>query len=126
MTIENLTTVWSPISALLAIMAGTAYGVAAGRIATNPAYSAGIASPIRTAVITSIFAASGGLIFFAAQSLGSYLSNDPNWSRVMSRYGQWFLFSIAIGVTTWILVRRDRDARHRRAREIIASELGQR
>lgn len=121
MSLDELSKVWTPSSAVLAIIAGVVYGILAGRVANNPTYSSGVASPIHIAIVTGVFAASSGLIFFAAQTLGSYLSNDPNWSRVMSRYGQWVLFSVTIACTTWALVRRDRAVRRKRAREIITS-----
>lgn len=126
MTWEELTEVWSPLSALLAIAAGVAYGILVGWIATNPSYSAGTASALRLAVLASVFAASAGLVFFACQTLGSYLSHDPHWSRVMSRYGQFVVFSLAIGVTTWASVAWDRRRRRSRAHErAIADPSGQ-
>lgn len=123
MSLAELTEVWSPLSALLAIAAGVGYGILVGWIATNPAYSSGMASPLRLAVIALVFAASAGLVFFALQTLGSYLSGDPHWSRVMSRYGQWAVFSLAIGVTTWIVVKRDLHQRRNRAHQRAIAEL---
>lgn len=122
MNLAELTEVWTIPSAILAIVAGVAYGLLVGWIATNPAYSSGIAGPIRSAIIATVFAASGGLIFFAFQTLGSYYSNDPHFTRVMSRYGQWLLFSVTIGVTTWALVQRDLRRRRRRARDQVSTE----
>ena len=117
MNLSEITEVWTPTSAILAIVAGIAYGLLVGWIATDPNYSAGIASAARLAVIAFVFAASAGLIFFALQTLGTYLSGDPNWPRVMSRYGQWVVFSLAIAVTTWVLVERDRHRRRARAHD---------
>jgi hypothetical protein len=121
--LDELTEVWTPVSAILAVVAGVAYGVLTGWIATNPVYSTGTASAFRIALISFVFAASAGLVFFALQTLGTYLSGDPNWPRVMSRYGQWLLFSLAIAVTTWLLVARDRSRRRRRAHDVAVAEL---
>lgn len=118
MTFSDLTAVWTPTSAVLAVTAGVIYGLFIGRLIVNPTYGANIAGPRRLALITGIAAASGGLTFFALQALGSYLSGDPFWFRVMSRYGQWILFSLAIAATTWALVRRDRSRRRRLAHDL--------
>lgn len=120
---SEITEVWTPASALLAVIAGVGYGALVGWIATDPTYSAGIATAPRLAVIAFVFAASAGLVFFALQTLGTYLSGDPNWPRVMSRYGQWVVFSFAIGVTTWVLVERDRRRRRSRAHERAVAEI---
>lgn len=117
---SDLAEVWTPTSALLAVAAGIAYGLLIGWIATDPSYSAGTASAIRLALIAVVFAASAGLVFFAAQTLGTYLSGDPNWPRVMSRYGQWLVFSGAIGVVTWARVERAHRRRKARAHDIVA------
>lgn len=123
MTFDELVRVWTPASALGAIVGGVIYGLAVGFIATNPNYSAGLVSAFRIGLLTAFFAASGGLIFFALQALGSYIAHDPLWFRVMSRYGQWVLFSATIGFTTWHLVRRDRIRRKRAAHDRALEDL---
>lgn len=125
MTWETLTEVWTPLSALFAIIAGVAIGVGIGWFATNPQYSTGTATPRRLSTLIAFTGMSAGLAFFALQTLGTYLSHDPQWPRVMSRYGQWVVFSVAIGVTTWYLIRRDRDRRHARARANVANDRDQ-
>src|SRR4051812_43342026 len=75
-TVSDISEVWTPMSAILAIVAGVGYGLLVGWIATDPTYSAGTASAARLAVIAIVFAASAGLIFFALQTLGTYLSGD--------------------------------------------------
>lgn len=122
MTLADFTAVWTPLSALFAIIAGGIYGSAVGWVATNPAYSSTAAGPVRIGLLTAAWLMSGGLVFFALQTLGTYLSGDPNWPRVMSRYGQWVLFSIVIGLTTWFLVRHDRARRRRHAHDAVAGE----
>jgi uncharacterized membrane protein len=124
MTLADLAEVWTGPSALFAIASGVLFGVAVGWISINPNYSAGVASAVRIGAIAFMFAASGGLTFYAGQALGSYLSDDPSWYRVLSRYGQWIVFSLAIGVTTWFLIHRDRGARRRRAHERITGYSG--
>lgn len=122
MNLTTLTEVWTPISALMAVVAGIAMGICVGWAATNPLYSSGIATAIRIATLTTSFVAGAGLLFFALQALGSYLSNDPNWPRAMSRYGQWVLFSFSTGVTTWIQITRDRSRRRHRAHDIAVTQ----
>lgn len=123
MTVDDLTAVWTPLSAFFAVVAGMVYGVLVGLVVTNPTYGSGIAGPVRMGIIAAVFAASGGLMFFALQTLGSYYSHDPLYSRVMSRYGQWLLFSITIGIVTGLLVRRDRARRRRIAHERAMAEI---
>lgn len=123
MNLNDISEVWTPMSAILAIVAGVGYGLLVGWIATDPNYSAGTASALRLAFIAFTFAASAGLVFFALQTLGTYLSGDPNWPRVMSRYGQWVVFSLAIGVTTWFRVENSIRRRRRRAHDLVAAEI---
>ena len=115
MSLADLAAVWTLPSAEFAVLSGIRFGLAVSWISTNPNYSAGLASALRVGVIAFFFAASGGLIFYAGQALGSYLSADPIWYRVLSRYGQWIVFSLSIAVTTWVLIRRDQRDRQRRA-----------
>ena len=125
MTFADLTAVWTPLSALVALISGVLFGLAFGVFATSPIHSrSDLAGPLRIALIATLFAMSAGLTFYAGQSLAGYVSHDPLWFRVMSRYGQWLLFSAAIGVTTWALIRRDRRCRRSRAHSRALSELG--
>lgn len=124
MTFAELTEVWTPLSALIALGSGIAFGTAVGWFAVNPTYSrSDLAGPLRIARDVALFAMSAGLTFYAGQALAGYLVHDPLWFRVMSRYGQWLLFSLAIGVTTWVLVRRDRSLRRRRAHQRALAEI---
>lgn len=125
MTWSTFSEVWTPYSALFAIVAGIVIGLGTGWFATNPLYSTGIAAPRRLATLIAFFLICLGLAFFATQTLGTYLSGDPMYPRVMSRYGQWVVFSLAIGVTTWYLIRRDRNRRHARARANVANDRDQ-
>lgn len=123
MTFAELTEVWTPLSATIALASGVLFGLVFGWFASNPAHSLDIAGPLRVACMAALFVASAGLIFYAGQTLGSYLSNDPLWFRVMSRYGPWLLFSVAIGVTSGLLIRRDRSIRRHRAHNRAVHEL---
>jgi hypothetical protein len=122
-TLGSLVEVWTPLAAAFAILSGVAFGLAVGWISVNPSYSAGVAGALRIGILATLFAASGGLMFFAGQALAGLLGHDPLWNRVMSRYGQWILFSVSIGMTTFVLVRRDRAARRRRAHDRAVASM---
>lgn len=124
-TLADLTAVWTPPSALVALVSGVVFGLGVGWIATSPSRSrSDLAGPLRIGLTAALFVASAGLTFYAGQTLAGYLGHDPLWFRVMSRYGQWLLFSLAIGATTWLLIRRDRGARRRQAHSRALSEMG--
>lgn len=123
MTLTDLTAVWAPLSGLIAIISGVVFGIAFGWLATSPTHSrSDLETPHKIAFWMTAFAASAGLVFYAGQTLGSFMSNDPLWSRVMSRYGEWLVFSVAVGLTMWLLVRHDRGARRTRAYNRAVSE----
>ena len=124
MTLADLTAVWAPLSALIALVSGVAFGLGVGWVANSPSRSrSDLAGPLRIALTASMFVASAGLMFYAGQTLAGYISDDPLWFRVMSRYGQWILFSLAIGATTWAHIRWDRSNRRHRAHDRALSEL---
>jgi hypothetical protein len=124
MTFAELTEVWNPLSALIAAISGVLFGFAFGWLATSPTHSrSDLGTPRRIALWAGLFAASAGLVFYAGQTLGSFLSADPHWSRVMSRYGEWLVFSGAIAATAWALIRHDRWMRRLRARNRAISEM---
>lgn len=124
MTFADLTAVWTPLSACVALISGVLFGLAFASIATSPTRSrSDLATPLRIALIAALFSASAGLTFYAGQSLAGYVVHDPLWFRVMSRYGQWVVFSLAIGATSWVLIRRDRRGRRNRAHDRALDEL---
>lgn len=124
MTIADLTAVWTPLSALVAIASGVLFGLAFGLFAVNPTRSrSDLAGPLRIALTGALFVASAGLTFYAGQTLAGYLVHDPLWFRVMSRYGQWVLFSASIGAMSWVLIRHDRSGRRRRAHDRAVIEI---
>lgn len=122
MNLAELVTVWTFPSVALAILTGVTFGAGVGWISVNPQYSAGIAGPVRIGFLAFLFGTFGGMTFYAGQALGSYLSDDPNWYRVLSRFGLWLVFSASIGVTTAFLVWRDRKRRRLRAHDRVIAE----
>lgn len=105
--IAALTEVWTPLSVALAVISGLAVGVIlVGRYAANPAYASGVASPAEYASLAGIMGLAIGVIFYGGQILTSYLGGDTEWTRVVSRFGIWAMYSLAIGLGTWIRIRR--------------------
>lgn len=123
MTIADLTAVWTPLSALVAIASGVLFGLAFGLFASSTRSRSDLAGPLRIALTGALFVASAGLTFYAGQTLAGYLVHDPLWFRVMSRYGQWVLFSGSLGATSWLLIRHDRSGRRRRAHDRAVIEI---
>lgn len=111
-----LTEVWTFTSVTPAIVGGLAFGVVIGLAANNPFFASRIATPGLYAVLLVAFKITSGVIFYTGQILDAYLSGDPNWTRVVSRFGLWLIFSFSIGVsvfiTMYILKTQRQERRH--------------
>lgn len=106
MTFDQLVEVWNLASVVFAIFAGTLLGaLAVGHYASDPSYASGQATPVDYAVLVGVMTTAVGLVFFGFQVLGSFLDDDPLWTRVVSRFGLWVVYSVAIGVGTWARLR---------------------
>lgn len=124
MTLEQLVEVWTPLSIAAAVLSGLVVGYfLVGRFASDPAYASGIAGPFDYAVITAVLSIAIGMIFYSLQILTSFIGGDTAWTRVVSRFGLWVLYAIAIGVGTWIRLRRHIRRKHVEAHERAIHEL---
>jgi hypothetical protein len=127
MTWAQLTEVWTPLSTIANFLGGLLFGLlGVGWAAVNPAYSARLALPREVALITFLMTASGGLVFYGIQTATSVIGEDPAWTRVVSRFGIWVLFAVAIGAGAWIRLRWDLWRRHAKAHTQAVAELRQR
>lgn len=125
MTLQALTEVWTPLSIAAAIVSGLVLGLGLiGWLATNPRYSAGLAGDATIAGLTFAISAFALLVFYALQTLATYLVGDDAWPRVASRYGLWVVCSAAIALGTWLRLRRDRSTRKSKAHDRAVDELG--
>ena len=107
MTIAELAEVWTPLSLAIALVSGLVVGyILVGRFAVDPAYASGHASPLEYALVTAVVTAAAGLIFYGGQILTSWIGGDTAWTRVVSRYGLWLVYAAAIGLGTWVRLRR--------------------
>lgn len=107
MTFAELSEVWRPLDIGIAALEGLLFGLLlVGRFAANPAYASGVARPSEYGGIIALMTAASGAIFYGGQILATYAAGDQGWTRVVSRYGIWVVFSLAIGLGTWIRLRR--------------------
>ena len=117
--------VWSLPVIAAAAAAGAVFGLGAlGYAIRNPLFSSGLATPLQNATLATFLAIVGGGFFFLSQIGGAYAAGDPLWWRVASRFSVWIVFCLAVGFGVYLASRRDRERRHRVARERAERELG--
>ncbi len=125
MTWSELIEVWSPLSILAALVSGLIVGyLLVGRFASDPAYASGVSTPIEYGIVAAVLAAALGAIFYGLQIATSWFGGDTAWTRVVSRFGLWALYSVAIGIGTWIRLNRHIARKHAEAHERAVAELG--
>lgn len=123
MTIAELTAVWTPLAMLIALGEGLLFGyVLIGRFAVDPAYATRVARPLEYGALTALMTAAAGLVFYAGQILASYLGGDTAWTRVVSRYGIWVAFSVAIGFGMWVRLHRHLARKHAEVHDRATSD----
>lgn len=125
MTLEQVSEVWTPLSVASAAIAGVLFGfLAIGLVTTKARFSSGDAGPLEVGFLTFALVASAGLVFYALQAVTTYLGGDPQWTRVVSRYGLWLLYSAALGVGTLLRSQLALRRRRSRAHDRAVDELG--
>lgn len=125
MTLSQFTEVWTPLSTSSAALAGFLLGLfLIGRLATDPTFGSAKATGAELTFLTFILIAAIGLVFYGLQTATSVLSNDPGWTRVVSRYALWLLYAATIALGTWLRLRRAHEHRRARAHDRATSELG--
>lgn len=120
MNFSDLTEVWTPLSVVLAALAGLVLGYfVIGRIASDPTYASGRAKPREYGVLTSGLTVAVGLVFYSVQIIAVYIYDDNELARVLGRFGLWVLYGVCIGVGVSVRLRRyyktKRDEAHERA-----------
>jgi hypothetical protein len=124
MTLEELTAVWTPLSIGVALLSGSLLGfLVLGRFAADPAYASGTASPLEVAILSAVLTAAAGLVFYGGQIGTSWIGGDTAWTRVVSRYGIWIAYSIAIGVGLWVRLHRHLARKHADIHDRAVSEV---
>lgn len=97
----DLFVVWTPGAVLTAIVGGTLLGFVLVSRFDNPRFDA--VETIAVMVIIGLFA---GLVFWAGQAVETYFSEGPALAwRVVSRFGLWGVFVLALAGGTGLGVR---------------------
>jgi hypothetical protein len=93
--------VWTPASVLTALIGGGALGLLIVSRFENPRFDA-----LETVAVMVIIGMLAGLVFFAGQAVETYYSDGPAFAwRVISRFGLWGLFVVAMAFGTGLGVR---------------------
>lgn len=123
-TLAELTEVWTPLATAFAVVAGLALGYfVIGRVGSDPAYASGKATAVEYGTTTAFLTAAVGLVFYSFQALGTYLDHDPSWTRVVSRYCLWALYSVCIGVGVTARFKTHADRKHAEAHQRAVDEI---
>lgn len=122
----QLFAVWSPATLVGAIVAGALVGyLIVGRFASDPEYASLLASAREIGLLTAVLASLLGIVFYVVQAVSSYADGDPQWPRVISRFGLWLVYAGVLGIGTWLRLehaaaQRKRNALAQAHREIDA------
>lgn len=127
MTVEQLTEVWAPLTLTVAIVSGFVFGfVVLGMFAVDPQYANRDTTPLEGALWTAVTLAGIGLVFYGGQVFTSYAAGDTQWTRVVSRFGVWVMYSTAIGVGLWLRLHIHNAGRKAEAHARAVTELAER
>lgn len=119
-----ITTVWTPAGTAVAAIAGLMLGVLVlGYLATLPTYVSE-ATPLEAGGIVVLASSLAGAVFYAGQIVVAVGADDVP-DRLVSRYGLWVLYSVAMGAGTWArlawaLYRRGRHVHEQAVTEVQA------
>ena len=121
----SLLVVWTPATMAVAVLAGIGVGYwIVGRFAADPRWAAASASPRGLGILVAVLAAIVGLVFYVGQATATFVEGDPNWPRVVSRFGLWLLYAVFLGLGTWRRVADQVRARRTAIRTRAERELG--
>lgn len=121
----DLGLVWSPSAIAAAVVGGLGMGIfVLGSVATDARYTSGIATPHQVAQLVTVVTFVGGLVFFVGQATATWAEHDPNWPRVVSRFGVWCAYAVALGAGTWLRLGWAAARRRRRVLARARQELG--
>ena len=121
--IELLTLVWTPATVLTAVVTGLAIGfVVLGYLGSTPTYAAD-GTPGQVGRIVAFGGALAGLVFYVGQAAATYAEDDPNAQRIVSRYMLWVLYSMGMGLGTYLRLEAIARKRHKDVHQQAVDEL---
>ena len=124
MTLAQFVEVWTPLSTWAAVVSGFLMGfLVIGYFASDPTYASTSTTPARVGVLTAVLVLALGMVFYGLQIFGSYLDGDTTWTRVVSRFGLWVLYGLAIGFGTWVRLQRHLARKHVEVHDRAVHEL---
>jgi hypothetical protein len=116
-----LTTVWTPEALLLAAVAGMGIGaLVLASIALKPAY-ASAATPGQVARAIAYSGMVTGGVFYVGQALVDTAEDIPR--RLISRFAIWCVYSLFMGLGTWLRLRLEAERRHRILHTVAVAEV---
>lgn len=119
--VSIMTTVWTPQTLIVATIAGFTLGAVVLAYLTDlPAYASD-ATPIEVAVGVAVSAIIAGAVFYAGQIIVD--SQEDLAVRLVSRFGVWVFYSVAMAGGTAVGLAVRRHARHRRLRALALEEV---
>lgn len=99
--IDDLLSVWTPGAVVTALVGGGLLGFVLVSRFDNPRFTS--LETVAVMILIGIFA---GLVFWAGQAVETYFSDGPMFAwRVISRFGLWCLFILALAIGTGVGVR---------------------
>ena len=102
----DLLVVWTPTAVLTAVVGGFVLGLLLVSRFENPRFDA-----IETVAVMLIIGMFAGLVFWSGQAIETYNTEGPEYAwRVISRFGLWSVFVLAMALGTGIGVRFRRGA----------------
>lgn len=117
--------VWTPATAIAAIVGGLGFGYVFTAAIIRTALFASLAIPARVgAVLMGLLMMGAGILFYLGQVAATIAGGDSQWPRVLSRFTLWLVYAIFLAVGTYFAARRDEQRRHAWARETAQREVG--
>lgn len=99
--IEHLLVVWTAASVVTAIVGGFALGLVVVARFENPRFDA-----IESGGVMVLLGILAGAVFFIGQAIEALSSDGPQFAwRVVSRFGLWGVFTLAMGAGTALGIR---------------------
>lgn len=118
--------VWTPATSITALMAGLAMGFfVVGTIAANPLYASNLAAASAVGRLVGGMAIITGVVFYVGQAIAAIADGDAGWPRVVSRFGLWMVYAIALGIGSWLRLRRHAAMRAKAAVAQAHLEIGE-
>jgi hypothetical protein len=121
--VHLITEVWMPSTVLAAAGTGFAIGVLVlGYLGSVPTYAAD-GTPGQVGRVVAFGGALAGLVFYVGQAAATYADDDPNVSRIVSRFGLWVLYSLGMGLGTYVRLAHIARKRRKQVHQLALEEL---